>query len=153
MRQLRNHAAGSAATHGRQSASHRPTGRLAAGTRLAALLRDGDLGRHARKSRRIYQARRDHLAGMLIDKLGDRLDFEVPAGGLALWTCLKPGLDAERWSHEARRLGLAVTPGLTSCLDVARAPQAFRLGYAGLNAGEIDRAVMLLVEAGRSLTL
>ncbi|WP_244487700.1 MULTISPECIES: PLP-dependent aminotransferase family protein [unclassified Aureimonas] len=111
---------------------------------VAILLREGDLGRHARKTRRIYQARRDLLARSLTSKLGAYLDFAIPPGGLALWTRLLPGLDAERWSHEARRHGLAVTPAMSQCLDLVRAPQAFRLGFASLDEVETSRAVEIL---------
>ncbi|WP_234054184.1 MULTISPECIES: hypothetical protein [unclassified Xanthobacter] len=62
---------------------------------LASLIEDGTLRRHARKARRIYQSRRDHLAGELIDRLGDEVTFDVPAGGLAIWLRPRAGLSAE----------------------------------------------------------
>jgi len=114
---------------------------------VAMLLHDGDLGRHARKTRRIYHTRRDHLAALLTDQFGDRLSFTVPAGGLALWVRLAAGLDAELWSEAAQRLGLAVTPATQLCLDTAAAPQAFRLGFANLSEDEIERGVHLLKAA------
>lgn len=114
---------------------------------VAELLINGDLGRHVRKTRRIYRARRDHLAALLAERLEGRLSFTLPAGGLALWARLADGLDAERWGKAAQSMGLAVTPGMALCVDVASAPQAFRLGFANLNEDESARAVGVLAAA------
>ncbi|TXL69335.1 PLP-dependent aminotransferase family protein [Vineibacter terrae] len=111
---------------------------------VAALLRDGELGRHARKARRIYHARRDHLAAELRRHLAAELAFDVPAGGLAIWARARGGIDAAAWSTAARRAGLEVRPGAAFCLDESAAPQAFRLGFANLNEPEISRAVKML---------
>ena len=114
---------------------------------IAVLMRDGELGRHARKSRRIYQARRDHLAAELERLLGNAIAFDLPAGGLAFWARIIDGSDAEIWSRSAQRLGLRVEPGLAYCLDTGAPPQAFRLGFASLNEAEITKAVGLLKRA------
>lgn len=118
---------------------------------VALLLREGDLARHARKTRRIYQARRDLLVKLLGQDLAQHLDFTVPAGGLALWTRLRPGVDGGRWSRAAGQLGLAITPGLTYFLDVAANAQAFRLGFANLDDDELRRSVQLLQRAAKSI--
>ncbi|MDK3018803.1 MocR-like pyridoxine biosynthesis transcription factor PdxR [Pseudodonghicola flavimaris] len=112
---------------------------------LAELIRDGDLGRHARKARRIYRARRDLLAEALTRRLGDRVHFDLPAGGLALWLCSR-GAPAEPWAERAGRDGLALLPGTRFTLD-APAPQAFRLGYAALEEAQIARAVEILARS------
>lgn len=111
---------------------------------LASLIEDCTLRRHARKARRIYQTRRDHLAGELIDRLGDEVAFDVPAGGLAIWLRLRSDLSAETWATNAHRAGLAVTPGLQFVLEAANAPEAFRIGYASLDEKELTRLVGLL---------
>lgn len=111
---------------------------------LASLIEDGTLRRHASKARRIYQSRRDHLAGELNDRLGDDVTFDMPAGGLAIWLRLRTGLSAETWAANAHRSGLAITPGLKFALDAASAPEAFRIGYASLDEKELTRLVGLL---------
>lgn len=113
---------------------------------LASLIDDGVLRRHARKARRIYEARRDFLATTLQSELGDDITFDLPAGGLALWARLREGLSAETWAMNARRAGLAITPGLRFALDAARAPEAFRIGYANLDEEKIKRVVALLLK-------
>ncbi|OCW59546.1 PLP-dependent aminotransferase family protein [Hoeflea olei] len=109
---------------------------------LAELIRDGELGRHARKARRVYRARRDVLATALREHLGDRIAFDVPAGGLALWLRC-PDVSAECWAARAGESGLALLPGSRFALEEA-APQAFRLGYAALEERQIARAVEIL---------
>lgn len=114
---------------------------------LADLIADGTIKRHARKARRVYQARRDHLATLLLQEFSNVADFSLPAGGLAIWMRLKPGLSAETWAMNAARLGLSVLPGINFELDVAGAPEAFRLGFASLDEREQVRAVELLAKS------
>ncbi len=118
---------------------------------VASLLHGGDLGRHTRKTRRIYQVRRDRMAKLLAEKFPNELSFTLPAGGLALWARIGQGLDAERWSRAARRMGLSVTPGISHCIEVTHAPQAFRIGFANLDEREATNAVVLLKKAQESL--
>ena len=111
---------------------------------LASLIDDGILRRHARKARRIYQARRDCLAEELNREFGQAVSFTLPAGGLALWLRLNCTVSAEGWAERAASAGLAVMPGVGFALDPARAPEAFRIGYASLDEATLRRAVGLL---------
>src|SRR6185436_7204697 len=52
---------------------------------VAELLEDGEVQRHARRSRKLYQQRRDALASALRKRLGTAVSFQVPSGGSALW--------------------------------------------------------------------
>lgn len=78
---------------------------------VAALLRDGELTRHARKARRVYQARRDRLIALLEARLPGALAVGRPAGGLALWARIVDGTDAAGWIAAAARLGLGLATG------------------------------------------
>lgn len=112
---------------------------------LADLIRDGDLGRHARKARRIYRARRDVLASALSGHLGGRIVFDSPAGGLALWLRCED-VSAEIWAERACAAGLALLSGARFALE-RPAPQALRLGYAALDEVQIARAVEILARS------
>jgi GntR family transcriptional regulator / MocR family aminotransferase len=114
---------------------------------LAGLIDDGILRRHVRKVRRIYQARRDCLAEELRRKFGQAVEFTVPAGGLALWLRLDPALNAEAWAARAAAVGLTIMPGANFMLGSARAPEAFRIGYASLDEADLRHAVGLLARA------
>jgi len=113
---------------------------------VARFIVDGDLRRHALRARRIYRTRRDLLAAELSDRLATKLSFTIPAGGLALWLRLTEGQDSA-WSRRAAPLGLAITPGSSLDLEPASATQGFRFGFAGLDRGELLRAVALLARS------
>lgn len=122
-------------------------GDLALEHALADLIADGTIKRHARKARRIYHARRDHLAALLTERFSNVAEFSLPAGGLAIWLRLTGRVSAETWAANAARLGLSVLPGLSFELDVASAPEAFRLGFASLDEREQIRAIEILARA------
>lgn len=114
---------------------------------LAGLIEDGTLRRHARKARRIYQARRNHFGAVLAQTFGDAVSFNLPAGGLAVWLRLADGVSASEWAGNAAALGLSVMPGARFSLEPALAPEAFRLGFATLDEAELARALRLLAQA------
>lgn len=118
---------------------------------IAGLIADGTLRRHARKARRIYQARRDHLAGLLSQRFGGMTSFALPAGGLAIWLQLRGGVSAETWAAKAAGLGVSILPGICFALDAARPPEAFRLGFASLDGNELVRAIELMAKAAVGL--
>lgn len=109
---------------------------------LAELIREGDLGRHARKARRVYRTRRDLLAAALSEMLGERVRFDLPAGGLAIWLRVTDA-SAQLWAKRAGKAGLALLPGKHFALG-RPAPEGFRLGYAALAEAQISRAVDIL---------
>ena len=111
---------------------------------LAKLIDEGDLSRHARKARKIYEQRRDLLAAEVTARLGDAVAFNRPAGGLALWLKVDPLIDASAWAAAAERAGLLLTHGGQLRLDKDREMNAFRLGFASLDEAELKRAVKLL---------
>lgn len=112
---------------------------------IAELIEDGELGRHARKMRRIYHARRDALAGALRDQLGDRVSFQVPTGGIALWVETAPGLDADRWCRRALDHGVVFQPGSAFRLTPGRVAAA-RFGYGACTEAEIRIAIRRLAQ-------
>lgn len=118
---------------------------------IAGLISDGALRRHARKARRIYQQRRDHLAGLLAERFGDVASFALPAGGLAIWLQLHGRLSAETWAARAGGLGLSILPGVRFALDAAHPPEAFRLGFASLDEAEHVRAIELMAGASKGV--
>jgi GntR family transcriptional regulator / MocR family aminotransferase len=109
---------------------------------VAELLDDGHLQRHSRRARRIYLDRRDALAAALRKKLGDRLAFEVPAGGLTLWA-RADGIDVEGWRQRAERAGVLVQSGKAFAFDGSRVP-CLRLGFAAGTPRELALGVDVL---------
>lgn len=59
---------------------------------LAELMQSGGVKKHIRKTRQLYRARRDFSVQEFRRVFGDQVEFEIPAGGLALWIGLAKGL-------------------------------------------------------------
>lgn len=101
---------------------------------LACLIKDGELKRHLNKSKKIYQERRDFLLSLLEDRLGDRVSYTIPSGGMAIWVKLNAGLCITKLAG-------------THSLELSRwdeAENAFRFGFASLNQKEMIHTVELL---------
>ncbi len=107
---------------------------------VAELLEDGLLQRHARKMRRIYQARREVLAGALRRHLGGAVAFDLPAGGMSLWLTVDPALEVEAWAARAREVGVGLYTGRR--FDFQGRPRpSLRLGFSTLDERELAEAV------------
>jgi len=107
---------------------------------VAELLEDDTVQRHARRMRRVYRARRDALAASLRGRLARAGDFELPAGGMALWVRVARDIDVDAWAIRARAGGVDFHPARSFAFDRRSRPFA-RLGYAALNEEELDLAV------------
>jgi GntR family transcriptional regulator / MocR family aminotransferase len=115
---------------------------------IGELLEDGAIQRHVRRMRREYRARRDVLVAALRDELADDLTFTVPAGGIALWARARRALDVDAWARAARARGAVIVTGSAYTLD-GRAEPCVRLGFASLNAKELQEGVRRLAAAAR----
>jgi GntR family transcriptional regulator / MocR family aminotransferase len=110
---------------------------------VAELIEEGELQRHVRKMRVVYQARRDALARQLTARLGDTLEFSIPPGGISIWAKLRRPIHLDVWLARARARGVSVMPGATYCFD-GHEPGALRLVFARFTEAELTRAVELL---------
>lgn len=117
---------------------------------LAELMEDGELQRHVRRTRRIYQARRDHAVAALRDRLGDVLDFVVPSGGMSLWVNIDASLPVARFHAAAVERGVHFQPGSLFALD-RREIQHARIGYGAVTEREMSAAVNALCDAAREV--
>jgi GntR family transcriptional regulator/MocR family aminotransferase len=113
---------------------------------VAELLEDGEVQRHARRARRIYEARRAALAEALAKRLGDALSFTLPAGGMALWARAADGIDVDAWAARALEAGVVLHTGKRFAFDGRRRP-FLRLGFAALTEKEIAEAVRRVAAA------
>ncbi len=110
---------------------------------VAELIEDGEIQRHVRRMRREYRARRDTLVSELTRQLGDHVEFELPAGGIALWVKARKGIDVDAWSRAALKAGAVIVTASAFAID--QRPRPFvRLGFASLNARELAEGVRRL---------
>lgn len=117
---------------------------------VAELIEDGALHRHIRKMKRVYEARREVLAGALRRRLGGAVRFDLPAGGLALWV-ETPGLDADAFAAGCRRRGVWFHSARRFALD-GRPRQAIRLGFARATEDQIEEACARMAAVARRHT-
>jgi GntR family transcriptional regulator/MocR family aminotransferase len=110
---------------------------------VAELIEEGELQRHVRKMRVIYERRRDALAKLLETRLGDTLSFELPTGGISVWAKHRRQLSLDRWLARARQRGVVVNPGSVYRFD-GREPGTLRLVFARLTEGELANAIEVL---------
>lgn len=124
-------------------------GDLAAESVVAEVFESGGFGRHVRRMRRLYHARRDVLVEALRSEFGDRMTFGVPAGGMALWAQAK-GVDVDAWARAAMTRGVAIRSG--RMYDSAGGSGSFlRLGFTCHHERELEEAVRRMSAAWESL--
>jgi len=121
-------------------------GDLAVECAVAALFESGELGRHVRRMRRAYHARRDALVEALARELPGALSFNVPSGGMALWAAVAPGLDVEAWARAAGSLGVGFRGARLYGLDGGYLPFT-RLGFTGHDEQELAEAARRMATA------
>ncbi|GGM92540.1 GntR family transcriptional regulator [Dyadobacter beijingensis] len=110
---------------------------------IAELLQTGVIQRHLRKSVRVYKQRRDLFCELLKSELQDHVRFEVPDGGMAVWTSFDPAIDIPKLAERAAQKDLYFSNG-----KVAGYPPPFRnyirLGFASSDPGELEESVTIL---------
>ena len=116
---------------------------------MAELFEDGDLIRHIRKMRRLYQSRLAAMLESLRRHLGSALRVDPPAGGMALWAHVDPEIDLDRWSTAGLEHGVAFVPGRRYAFD-GRWVQATRLGFTPLDELELEEAARRMARALRA---
>jgi GntR family transcriptional regulator / MocR family aminotransferase len=110
---------------------------------VAQMLDDGDVQRHARRARRIYQARRDGVVNALRANFSECVSFTVPAGGVAIWCETASGVDVDAWAHRARQKGIIINTARYYSFDGRPRPY-FRICFASLTSEEMADALRRL---------
>jgi len=110
---------------------------------LADFIADGHFLSHIRKVRRIYRARRDHLAGALERQLSDVLAVEIPPGGMQLVARLRDGRADSAVVERLADSGVHVRSLSSLALD-GRSEHGLLLGFAAWRESEISAAVRVM---------
>jgi GntR family transcriptional regulator/MocR family aminotransferase len=123
-------------------------GDLATEAAIAAMIEDGEVQRHVARARRIYGDRRAALANALQRALGSVVEFDLPAGGMALWLRFERTVDVDGWARRSLAQGLSWFTGRRYAFDQQPCPFA-RLSFASLNEREIVQAVKVMAATRR----
>ena len=108
---------------------------------IADLIEDGTIRRHLRKSWRIYKKRRDICSAYLKSEVGNVFDFQVPKGGLAIWTKVDLAFPLDKLREKAQRVDLHL---FDPSFESAQSLNACRLGFASLNEQELSKSIDVL---------
>ena len=110
---------------------------------LAELLQEGIIQKHLRKSLREYRERRDFFCELLSQKLKNEVSFQVPEGGMSVWTKFNENIDLVKTAENALKNGLYFSNGLQHNLP-AKNINSTRLGFASSTVEELEKCVDIL---------
>lgn len=106
---------------------------------LAILIRNGDVSRHLKKANRVYQQRLQNLTTLLDTQLADVIAYNMPMGGMAVWTQFKAPYSLKELSARAAKKGLYISDGRGYPVE-----NACRIGFASLSTDEMKAAIDIL---------
>ncbi len=113
---------------------------------ISESIKSGQLSRHLKKSLITYRKRRDHLTELLNHELSDYTDFNIPEGGMAVWTKFKNiKLDQLKPILEKLSLSMDIDRELSIKFN------ACRIGFASLNEQEMTSGIELLKKGVKQL--
>jgi len=112
---------------------------------VAELIEDGEVQRHIRKTKRLYQARRAELVARLREDFSDVVRFVLPPGGMALWVRVDEAYDVQRWASLSLERGVYFSPRRDHHFT-RRDARHTRIGFARVDEHEIRRATTILRE-------
>jgi len=112
---------------------------------LAELLQNGVIQRYLRKAWRKYRQRRDVLCELLKTNLGEYVQFEVPVGGMAVWTNFDPKISIPALAQKALPHDLYLSAGFRN-ENTFPVTNASRLGFASSTPAELERCVEIMAQ-------
>lgn len=110
---------------------------------MAELLQNGVIQKHLRKSLRVYRERRDLFCRMLKEELSDYIQFQVPDGGMAVWTVFDPKINLVTLAQRAQEKQLYFSDGIWHH-NADQQSNATRLGFASCTPQELESCMEIL---------
>lgn len=114
---------------------------------LGELLDEGEIQRHLKKAQKVYHGRRDRFCSILENEFKDYLKYEIPAGGLAVWTEWERDVNLLKMSKDCLKKDLYLPQTLLFQTEKIR---AVRLGFGNLDDLEMEKAMTILGEVVRN---
>lgn len=109
---------------------------------IAQILRNG-VEEHIQHVLPIYRERRDAMAQALTTHLADKIEWELPAGGLFFWVKLKKNIDTKELMRQALKEGVAIMPGV-AFFSHPSANSYLRLNFSHASPEKIDTGIARL---------
>ncbi|MBW3523862.1 PLP-dependent aminotransferase family protein [Chryseobacterium sp. NKUCC03_KSP] len=109
---------------------------------IASLYQDRTIEKHIKKSVKIYRSRRDYFCELLKDQLGDKISFDIPDGGMSVWTKFHD-IDLKKLNERTIKKDLKINFGkYYGATELV--PNNTRMGFASLNFEEQEKIVEIL---------
>ncbi|MDM1248976.1 PLP-dependent aminotransferase family protein [Acinetobacter sp. R933-2] len=112
---------------------------------IAELMQQGEIKRHTRKMRKIYQSRRDFAVMTFQKVFKDFVEISTPAGGMALWVKFKLPYRLE-FAKALKQLHIDSEYEFGSLLQDVSNSFYIRFGFAAVSEVEITNIVQLLYQ-------
>jgi GntR family transcriptional regulator/MocR family aminotransferase len=112
---------------------------------MAELLQNGIVQQHLRKSLRLYKERRDVFCELLKTHLGNATEFQVPDGGMAVWSHFDPRINLAALAKKALQKDLYFYNG-SGYEASSQTLNATRLGFASSTVEELEHCVEIIAK-------
>ncbi|WP_347986205.1 PLP-dependent aminotransferase family protein [Methylomonas sp. AM2-LC] len=116
------------------------------------LMESGELHRHIRRALRTYAQRRNAAIESIRTFLGDYVEFDIPAGGLAFWLRLHKETDSKTLATMALQNGLRIVSSEQYSIITAKVA-GIRVGYASLSDDVFKMGIKRLNEVLAQITM
>ncbi|SFP36889.1 GntR family transcriptional regulator / MocR family aminotransferase [Ectopseudomonas composti] len=117
---------------------------------LARFIEGGHFGAHIRTMRAVYAERRDVLARLVREHLGEFVETQVPGGGMQMPCTFIRDIDEDELVAAARQAGIDLL-GLSALHATERRMSGFLMGFAAHAPHELEPAVKTLANLLRDL--
>jgi len=110
---------------------------------LLDLIASGELRKHHKRMVEVYRKKRDFFASMLEKYLKDKVQYNIPNGGLAFWltpTCKKINLYKIREQANKSYVNFYTPDRFSFSESIC----GIRLGYASLSNEDLERGISVL---------
>jgi GntR family transcriptional regulator/MocR family aminotransferase len=117
---------------------------------LSELINEGEIYRLTKKNIVVYKQRRDYLCKLLTDYFSEIAQWDIPAGGLAIWLEFQSKISLVKLSEEAEKNNLFLPKTI---LYQDKNTCAIRFGFGHLELEEIEIVIHKLKSAYDKLTM
>ncbi|TYB78877.1 aminotransferase-like domain-containing protein [Bizionia myxarmorum] len=111
---------------------------------LTELISEGEIHRLIKKNITVYKQRRDYLCQLLSMHFKELAQWEIPAGGLAIWLRFEPRISLVEFAKKAKELDLFLPKTI---LYQNKNICAIRLGFGHLNEADMEIVIEKLKSA------
>lgn len=108
---------------------------------LGEMIEEGEIHRYLKKSLKVYEQRRNHCCHLLAKHLGNVLEFEIPTGGLAVWTAWRKDINLYSLAKKCQEKGLFIPKTL---LYQNNHISGLRIGFGKMNEEEIQESIGII---------